>query len=419
MKLVTALYYLGICIYELGVLVASLFDEKARLLRRGRKRTWEQLRSFNATGGTVWFHAASLGEFEQGRPLMEAIKKRRPNQKIVLTFYSPSGYEIRKDYQGADLVCYLPSDGPRNAQRFIEAVKPVAVYFIKYEFWHFFLTRIHRAEVPLYGVSMIFRPQQPFFTQFGDWFRDMLQQFTHIFVQDEASAKLLEGIGLTAHTVVGDTRFDRVAQIAQASAALPIVQSFAARDGHILVAGSTWPPDEQFIVPYVNRSDIDTRLIIAPHEIDDDRVAELLSSFTVPAARYSKLLAGAMDTAQVTNLKVLVVDVIGILSTIYRYGDVAYIGGGFGAGLHNSLEAAIYGRPVVVGPNNKKFREVQDLKACGAAFEVTNKEEFDGAMEQLTTSDAALTAASEAASRYCNGMLGATKKILEATLFKQ
>lgn len=414
LHIVTAFYYIGICVYELGVLIASLFDDKARQLRRGRGATWKQLKAYDPGEGSIWFHAASLGEFEQGRPLMEAIKKRRPTQKIVLSFYSPSGYEVRKNYPFADLVCYLPSDGPANASKFIDAIKPTAAYFIKYEFWHFFLTRLRRRQVPLYGVSMIFRPSQPFFAPFGDWFRDMLRQFTHIYLQDAQSAELLEGIGLHAHTVVGDTRFDRVNQIAAHAAEVPLARQFAARDGHILVCGSTWPGDEDLIVPYINDPGVHTRLLIAPHETDEERVRHLLARFTVPAARYTELEKD--PAADPASLKVLIIDTIGILSTLYRYGDMAYIGGGFGAGLHNTLEAAIYGRPVIMGPNNAKFREAQDLKAKKAGFEVHNAGELRGVLERLTTDSDTLAHASQAARLYCESMLGATERILNDTL---
>ncbi len=411
MKIVSAFYLLGMWIYGLGLRIASLFNEKARLLCKGRQETWNKLASFDNTGGTIWIHAASLGEFEQGRPLIEAIKEKDPNQKIVLSFYSPSGYEVRKNYNKADLVVYLPADGPQNAIRFINAINPTKVYFIKYEFWHFFLAEIHRRKLPLYGVSMIFRQQQIFFNTWGDWFRQMLHFFTHIYVQDEESGRLLNTIKVDNFSVVGDTRFDRVEQIASAAAEVPSVATFVENTDDVIVAGSTWPPDEDILVKYVNNPDANIKIVIAPHEIDRPRVDALCAKLSVPYARFS-----ALGKADLHAAKVFIVDTIGILSAIYRYGNVTYVGGGFGVGIHNTLEPAIYGRPVIFGPNNKKFKEAQDLLSCGGGFTISTAEDFNALMARLYADDRkALNNSSVASRSYCQSMLGATSKIMKET----
>lgn len=411
MKIVSGVYLLGMWAYGLALRVASAFNPKARLLCQGRKETWRRLREYDSTGGCVWIHAASLGEFEQGRPLIEAIKEKTPNQKIVLTFYSPSGYEVRKNYNKADLVCYLPADGPQNAKRFVEAIKPTSVYFVKYEFWHFFLKAVHSKGLPLYGISMIFRKQQPFFSQWGDWFRDMLRMFTHIYVQDATSGELLDSIGVRNFSVVGDTRFDRVRQIADSAADVPAIKEFAQGAAQVIVAGSTWPPDEDIIVDYVNHAaDRGIKLVIAPHEIDKPRVDALCAKLTVPYVRYT-----AMDGADLAAAKVFVVDTIGILSAIYRYGTLTYVGGGFGVGIHNTLEPAIYGLPVIFGPNHKRFKEAVDLIECGGGFCITDKEGFNTLVDGLMADPSRLREAGEAAGRYCRSMLGATAKIMSDT----
>lgn len=411
MKIVSAAYLLGMWAYGICVRIAQLFNEKAKLLCKGRKETWEKLKNFDSTGGCVWVHAASLGEFEQGRPLIEAIKAKHPEQKIVLSFYSPSGYEVRKNYNMADLVCYLPADGPGNAKKFISAINPTAVYFVKYEFWHFFLKEVWRRKLPLYGVSMIFRKQQPFFSTWGDWFREMLTFFTHIYVQDKVSGDLLDSINVKAYSVVGDTRFDRVRQIADNAKDVASVKAFVEGAQNVIVAGSTWPPDEEILFDYINRPDTNVKLVIAPHEIDKARVDSLCSKLKVPYARFT-------DEAQddLAQKKVFVVNTIGVLSSIYRYGNVTYVGGGFGVGIHNTLEPAIYGLPVIFGPNHKRFKEAVDLIECGGGFTISSKEDFNKVIGKFYSDDAALKAAGKAAGDYCQSMLGATKVILEDTV---
>lgn len=418
MKLVSALYLLGVWFYTMCLHIASLFNNKAKLLCKGRSETWTRLSQAGDLTGCVWVHAASLGEFEQGRPLIERLKKQNPNQKVVLTFYSPSGYEVRKNYAMADVVCYLPADTPSNAKRLVETIKPRAVFFVKYEFWHFFLSAVRKNNVPLYGVSMIFRPQQPFFHSFGDWFRAMLRLFTHIYVQDEASGKLLSSINVTNYSVVGDTRFDRVKEIAQSAAEVSSIATFVAGAEQVMVAGSTWPPDEDILVPFVcsESQKRNLKMVIAPHEIAKTRVDALCQRLTVPYVRFTELdKLGADLDKRLSEAKVFVVDTIGILSAIYRYGTMTYVGGGFGVGIHNTLEPAIYGLPVFFGPNHQRFKEACDLKACGGGFTFSNADEFNVLVSKLLTDAETLKAAGKAAGDYCESMLGATDRIMQDT----
>lgn len=410
MKIVSCVYLLGIWFYTLCLKIAALFNQKAKLLCKGRQETWQKIKNFDNSGGCVWIHAASLGEFEQGRPLIEAIKAKTPNQKIVLTFYSPSGYEIRKNYNLADIVCYLPADGPSNAKRFVEAINPTQVYFVKYEFWHFFLKAVKTRNIPLYGISMIFRRSQPFFSTWGDWFRNMIEMFTHIYVQDTESANLLNSIKFTRHTIAGDTRFDRVRQIADSAADIPSVSTFAQETEQVIVAGSTWPPDEDLLVPFINNAPKSVKLVIAPHEIGKARVDALCARLTVPYARFTQL-----DGADLSAARVFVVDTIGLLSAIYRYATITYVGGGFGVGIHNTLEPAIYGRPVIFGPNHKRFKEAMDLLACGGGMTITDKASFDKVMGDLLANPQKISDAGKAAGDYCQSMLGATQRIMSDT----
>ena len=412
MGITSGVYLLGMWTYTLGVKVASLFGGKARLLNDGRRETWAKLSGYDNKEKSVWVHAASLGEFEQGRPIIEAIRKANPGQRIVLTFYSPSGYEVRKNYKGADLVCYLPADGPGNARRFVEGINPSKVYFVKYEFWHFFLKAIKEHKAELYGVSMIFRPEQPFFKWWGGWFRDMLHKFDRIFVQDNESAELLRQKADYSHTTTtGDTRFDRVAQIVSEASEVETAKRFVEGAERVIVAGSTWPPDEKLIVDYINKSPEGTKLIIAPHEIGEERVRGLCESFKVGYSLFTE------PKEDLKGVRVLVVNTIGLLSAIYRYGDVTYVGGGFGVGIHNTLEPATYGLPVVFGPKHQKFKEAVDLVSCGGGFSISTKEEFCTVMDRLLTDETAWREAGKAADTYCKSKLGATETILRETYF--
>jgi len=362
----------------------------------------------------VWFHAASLGEFEQGRPLMEQLRKDHPEYKILLTFFSPSGYEVRKNYEGADIITYLPLDTITNARRFLRAIHPVMAFFIKYEFWYNYLHILKYRHVPVYSVSSIFRPDQVFFKWYGRQYGRVLNCFTHFFVQNEISKELLAKIGINNVTIVGDTRFDRVLQIKEASKQLPIVETFK-QDAKVFVAGSSWPPDEEIFIKFFNEHK-DWKLIIAPHVIGEDhlkQIEKLLEGRKV--ARYTSLEnldnLERLDSLEKTDA--LIIDCFGLLSSIYHYGDVAYVGGGFGVGIHNLLEAAVWDVPVFFGPNNQRFQEAQGLKQSGG-FEIKNYEDFERQMNRFIADKAYLKAQGQLAGQYVKGKAGATWQILSS-----
>lgn len=402
------LYDLAILVYSLLIKTSSLFDKKAKLFIRGRKGWISNLREkVDKNGQYIWIHCASLGEFEQGRPVIEEIKVRFPKYKILVSFFSPSGYEIRKNYSGADLVTYLPMDIKRNAQTFLEILRPAKVLFVKYEFWFHYLNELGRLKIPTYIFSAIFRENQHFFKNYAwnKWFRKMLTGYEQIFVQDEASLKLLNRHSVFNVTLTGDTRFDRVAKIAQSSKVLPIVEKF--RDKYpLIVAGSTWKPDEELIIRFINQSE-GIRYIIAPHEVSTSNINRIIQLLKKRALRFSQL-----DDEEVKTAEVIIVDSIGLLSSLYKYGEIAYIGGGFGAGIHNILEAATFGLPVVFGPNHEKFREARDLKKLNAAFAVKNYNELDNIFKALSN-ELTRNKASEAALNYVNNNRGATEIILK------
>ena len=352
------MYSLGIYLMALGVRVAALFKEKLRKMVQGHRATWQMLRALSGKDTYVWFHAASLGEFEQGRPLMERLRREHPEKKILLTFFSPSGYEVRKNYDGADLVCYLPFDTPLNARRFVKLARPEAAFFIKYEFWRNYIEVLYKRGIPCYSVSSIFRENQIFFRPYGRGYARCLSRMTHLFVQNETSRRLLEGIGVTNVDVVGDTRFDRVLDIRNAAKPLPLAERFAGC-WKVLVAGSSWPQDEEIIIPYFNKHP-NLKLVLAPHVVSEEHLQAIERQLARPALRYSKATPKA-----VAEVDCLIIDCYGLLSSIYRYASMAYVGGGFGVGIHNVPEAAVYGIPVIIGPNNKKFREAQALLRCG------------------------------------------------------
>jgi 3-deoxy-D-manno-octulosonic-acid transferase len=405
------LYNTGIGLFGLVARLVAPFNSRAALITKGRRQVWDQLAGTDLRGQVVWVHCASLGEFEQGRPLIEAIREVHPDYKIVLTFFSPSGYEVRKNYDKVDAVVYLPADTRKNAQRFIRTVHPDQVYFVKYEYWLHYFSQLKRAHIPLYSVSSIFRKEQVFFRWYGAWFQRILTCVTRFYVQDEPSAQLLTSIGLTNHVVAGDTRFDRVAAIAASAANVPVIADFS-RNAQVLVAGSSWPQDEAILAEFINGAAPDVKCIIAPHEVHESHITQLLGRFKVPVCRYSKL-QGAIPG----DTRVLVIDTIGLLSSIYRYGSVAYIGGGFGKGIHNTLEAATYGMPVVFGPNHKRFKEAVDLIQQGAGFPISDKADFLKVMEKLWSpgSESFLKASGDAALSYVQSMCGATDRILKET----
>lgn len=355
-----------------------------------------------------WFHAASLGEFEQGRPLIEALRKREPDCRILLTFFSPSGFEVRKNFALVDHTCYLPLDTARNARLFVRLVQPRAVFFIKYEFWYHYLRELHVSGIPLYLVSGIFRPGQLFFHRYGYWFRKKLGYFSHFYVQDQASATLLAAAGFRNITVTGDTRFDRVTAIMALTGDIEPIRAFSA-GSFCIVAGSTWPPDEALLVRFINQSDTGVRLILAPHDIRPHHISRMMKEIARKCIRYSDAGEGIPPDCQV-----LVIDNVGMLSSLYRYGRVAYIGGGFGAGIHNTLEPAAAGLPVIFGPNFRKFREAVDLINIGGAYPVRNFRELNTTLQTLRADAGKYNASASAILQYVAENTGATERILQS-----
>lgn len=400
------MYDILMYLYLLGVAIYSLFDEKVRKMWRGEREAFSVLKSqVDSDAKYVWFHAASLGEFEQGRPLMELLRQRHPEYKILLTFFSPSGYEVRKNYQGADIICYLPLDTRVNAIRFLRLVRPVMAFFIKYEFWYNYLHILRHRKVPVYSVSSIFRPDQVFFRWYGREYAHVLRCVTRFFVQNEESKRLLEDLGLKDVMVVGDTRFDRVLQIKEAAKQLPIAEAFS-RGHKVFVAGSSWPPDEDVFIEYFNEHR-DWRLIIAPHVIGEDHLRQILSKLKMSSVLYTQT-----TPEEASKADCLIINCFGLLSSIYQYGQVAYVGGGFGVGIHNVLEAAVWGMPVIFGPNNKNFQEAQGLLAAGGGFEIATDDNFAQLMDRLSSDSKFLEESSTVASTFVQGQVGATEKVL-------
>ena len=380
---------------------------------QGQRQTAELLRRANLSGQRcIWFHAASLGEFEQGRPLIEKIKAQDPQCKILLTFFSPSGYEVRKNYPLADVVCYLPFDTRRRVREFLDLAQPSVAIFIKYEFWANYLFELKRRGTPTYIISAIFRPEQPFFRWYGAPFRALLHCYTHLYIQDDASRQLLEKAGIQGNvTVTGDTRYDRVWEIRRAAKEIPEIESLLqAADGErvrTLVAGSSWPQDEEILIPYFNARP-ELKLIIAPHEIHEEHLRSIEAMLKRPALRLS-----AARGKDLRDYSCLIIDCFGLLSSVYRYGEIAYIGGGFGVGIHNTLEAAVYDIPVIFGPEYRKFREACDLVECGGGFAVHSQSEFTAKMDELLSMPDHLRAAGKASGALVRQNIGATEKILE------
>ncbi|MBQ8988253.1 MAG: 3-deoxy-D-manno-octulosonic acid transferase [Prevotella sp.] len=422
------MYNLFIYLYQLGVFVYSFFNEKVKKMWRGEREAFRILKEqVDPTAQYVWFHAASLGEFEQGRPLMERLRQEHPEYKILLTFFSPSGYEVRKNYQGADIICYLPLDTVTNARRFLRLIRPVMAFFIKYEFWYNYLHILKHRRVPVYSVSSIFRPDQVFFKWYGRQYGRVLNCFTHFFVQNEISKELLAGIGLTNVSIVGDTRFDRVLQIKEAAKQLPIVEAFLEESGvrsqepvdmtapKVFVAGSSWLPDEDIFIRYFNAHK-NWKLIIAPHVIGEDhlqQIEKLLEGRKVIRYTAAEKSLSALRSS-LSTYDVLIIDCFGLLSSIYHYGEIAYVGGGFGVGIHNTLEAAVWDVPVFFGPNNQKFQEAQGLKAAGGGFDFQTYEEFAEKMDRFLVSAEERRVAGVCAGRFVQSLAGATEKVLSA-----
>lgn len=399
------LYNIGVLLYFVAIYLASFFNKKASLWISGRKN--QSLMRFSES---IWFHFASLGEFEQGRPVLEQFKMRYPNNKIVVTFFSPSGYEIRKNTPLADAVYYLPLDTPQNAKDFIATIQPKMVIFTKYEYWYHFFKELHRHEIPLYLISGIFRPGQVFFKWYGGLHRQMLGFVRWFFVQDERSKALLQQLGISNVTISGDTRFDRVWANAQQPKAIPAVEEF--KNGHkIFIAGSTWPPDEKLIATLVNQYP-GWKFIIAPHEISEEKIARLME--LVPegsAIRYSQI-ANSHISHPTSHISCLIIDNIGMLSSLYQYGDIAYIGGGFGAGIHNTLEAAAFGLPVIFGPEYSKFKEAHDLITLQAGFSIADEAGLKTITNSLISSQTFYDTASEKIRMYVKEHTGATAAIM-------
>ena len=400
------LYNSGIKIYYLLIQIYQYFNPKAHLWLEGRKNIFEKISTeVDPTTPSIWFHFASLGEFEQGRPVLERAKDSYPTHKIIVTFFSPSGYELRKNYKIADHIFYLPLDTTNNAKRFVELVNPSLAIFTKYEFWYHYYNELNQRNTPLIVISAIFRESQSFFKWYGALNRKILHFVTHFFVQDENSKNLLAGIGIKNVTICGDTRFDRVVQNAENPKKFEVVEQFCS-EKNVFVAGSTWPQDEKIISELV-KTYPDWKFIIAPHEIKEEKIASLLS-MTGSAVRYSELKTQA---AHAKNYQALIIDNIGMLSSLYQYGKIAYIGGGFGVGIHNTLEAAAFGVPVIFGPNYQNFREAKALIQLGAGFSVSNADELLNTMKDLQNEQARIESA-HSAKHYVAKEKGATDNIL-------
>lgn len=417
------LYNAGIALYKGAAGLASLKSDKVRRMLKGHSETMERLQTFRRTmapeGFDVWVHAASLGEFEQGRPLIEALLDTNPDIKILLSFFSPSGYEVRSNFNPRVAVVYLPFDTAANARSFITAAAPKIAVFVKYEFWGNYLTELRRRDIPVYLISSIFRPGQIFFKPWGSSFRDILRCFKHIYVQEDASRRLLSEIGIDKVTVAGDTRFDRVSAIRAKGSPVPEIELFkeAAEPSFTLVAGSSWPKDEDVYIPILKKNP-GIRAIIAPHEFDDSRLAELKKrlgdSETMLLSEFRTIYERSHEEAKkvAAGLRYLIIDCFGLLSRLYRYGDTAYIGGGFGSGIHNINEAAVFGIPVIFGPNNEKFVEARELQECGGGFCIRNSSDAEKIFGRLTADTDFVHKSGKAAEDYIASKVGATPIIL-------
>ncbi|WP_196895894.1 3-deoxy-D-manno-octulosonic acid transferase [Aureivirga marina] len=407
--MVSILYNLGIQITGGVLKTVALFQPKMKLFIDGRKDVFNYLeRVVSGEDEIIWFHCASLGEFEQGRPLMEKIKEKYPKYKILLTFFSPSGYEVRKNYEKADFICYLPLDTKKNVKKFLSIIKPKAAIFVKYEFWPNYLQELKKRNIDTVLVSGIFRENQVFFKSHGTWMRKALESFSYFFVQDENSEKLLQSINFQNVVKCGDTRFDRVFEITQQDNTLKFIEEFK-EDKYTIVAGSTWIDDEEHLIRYINeKMHSDQKMIIAPHNMDKNAIRKLKDSLEKKTVLFSE-----KEGKSLKEFQVFIIDTIGILTKIYSYADVAYIGGGFTkSGVHNTLEAATYGLPIVIGPNFKKFNEVKELVNRKACLVYSNQEELDNYLEKLYSDTEFLNKTGDAAIQYVRENLGATKTIL-------
>ena len=402
------LYNFSIFLYSILLKLTSTFNTKANLIWNGRQRVFVELPDkINHDRPIIWIHCASLGEFEQGRPVIEAIKKQYPKFQIFLTFFSPSGYEIRKNYDLADYIFYLPADTQKNAQNLIKLVRPEIAFFVKYEFWFHYIQELKKNNIPLYLISSIFRDNQMFFknSPWGKWYRKMLFNFEHFFVQDQKSVNLLKGVGLSNVTKAGDTRFDRVAMIAREGREIPLIEKFKGNQ-QLVVAGSTWKPDEELLIEYIHTHP-EIKFVIAPHETKQGNVERLISLLKTHVICYTEA-----TEETVFNKQVLIINTIGLLSTVYRYGNLAYIGGGFGVGIHNTLEAAIFGMPIVFGPNYLKFNEATSMVNLNVAFPVNDYPELEKTLDRLLLDPEMREKITSASKSYTQQNLGATQTII-------
>ncbi|MFO7862561.1 MAG: glycosyltransferase N-terminal domain-containing protein [Salinivirgaceae bacterium] len=400
-------YNIGIHTYNLLVFIAALKSNKAKLWINGRKNWKSQLNSIPDNKRIYWFHCASLGEFEQGRPVIEAIKNQSPETFILITFYSPSGYEIRKNYEHADLIMYLPADTSKNATLFIDKVNPDAAFFIKYEFWFNYIQQLHKRNIKLYSISAIFRPNQLFFKSGAAWFRKHLNYFTHFFVQNKQSKTLLENLGISQVTISGDTRYDRVYDIAKANERIPIVEEFS-KNHFTVIAGSTWEPENEMLIKLANNTADNVRIVIAPHELHEKTYEKIENNTQAKVVRFSKATPESL-----TNSKILIIDNIGLLSKLYRYGTIALIGGGFGKGIHNILEPAVYGLPVLFGPNYKKFHEAKTMVNKEIGFAFTDFATFEKTVTRFLNNTAFLNTKIKETTSFVDSQLGATNTIVK------
>lgn len=402
-------YSISIYSYFILVKLVAPFNSKARKWLDGRKGLLEKICSElqHDSSPKAWFHCASLGEFEQARPVIEGFRKKYSDYKIILTFFSPSGYEIRRNYDQADYIYYLPLDTKKNAREFLKATNPSVVYFVKYEFWYHYISELKRREIPAISFSAIFRQGQIFFKPMGEKYKELLKSFSRIFIQDQYSYNLLKEHGFTNMEITGDTRFDRVVEIAQSKKEIPIASEFKGKNKCFII-GSAWPEDHKVFMPVLDTIP-DLKIIIAPHEIKEAFIQEIEKKYS-GCVRYSNA-----QHESLSQKRILIIDNIGMLSSLYAYGDMAAIGGAFGKGLHNTLEAAVFGLPLFFGPNYKKFKEARDLIKTGAAWSVNNSEEFNSKLQNLLTSDTYIKNASKGAAEYVQSNTGATEKILTFT----
>ena len=408
------LYNTGIHLYSAAANAAAVKSKKIATMLKGQKTTLGTLlHELRELDRPIWIHAASLGEFEQGRTLIERLRKEHPERQILLSFFSPSGYEVRKNYDRVDKVIYLPFDTPDNARALVDAINPSMAIFVKYEFWGNYIEQLHERNIPVYLISAIFRKGQIFFRPWGGFMRHILTLYRHIYVQDENSAKLLASVGVTNVTVAGDTRFDRVTDIMKTTAAINGIDRFNKGKGADLIVGSSWEADEEKYIPWLNANP-EVTFIIAPHEFNDKRLDTLRKSITgkvIYLSEWEKIHADSKTPAEADDVRGIIVDCFGKLSTLYRYARMAYIGGGFGAGIHNINEAAVYGIPVIFGPTHKKFKEAADLIALGGGFSCHNKSEVTSTLNNLYTNPTLLTSSGKTAGDYIKRNIGATDVI--------